>query len=380
MWNAPVPLRRPGPATRLARGVLVLCLLAAGCGSGDPARTSLPSPGPVLVDGYPFVPFRGSAREPDVLNDRLCADADAPEEAPDKIFIPCRLEGGTFSPLSGFETPDGPVKVVAYNLERGRRLDAQLAFFREDPDFRDPDILLLSEADRGCSRSGDRNVLREYARALDMNYVYGVEFVEIARETGNPDTNIEATCEHGNGIVSRFPLGNVRLMRHVVNQSWYDSTSQPRLGGRATVIADVLVGGRVLHLYSVHLESGVEDYPTRVAQAAEIVVDAAPRPFPVIVGGDMNTSLYVVDLILGENLLDTVVPIFLAAGFGDVHLGIPFLERATSDDNVAGIHGVLDLILARGLPEVEDRFVCPLETCEAMSDHMPIGFSFGTAR
>ena len=40
---------------------------------------------------------------------------------------------------------------------------------------------MFSEADRGCSRTNYRNVTRELAKALGMNYVYGVEYIELPR-------------------------------------------------------------------------------------------------------------------------------------------------------------------------------------------------------
>jgi hypothetical protein len=40
-------------------------------------------------------------------------------------------------------------------------------------------VLVLNEADWGMKRTEYRNVTRELATALHMNYAYGVEFVEV---------------------------------------------------------------------------------------------------------------------------------------------------------------------------------------------------------
>ena len=109
--------------------------------------------------------------------------------------------------------PIDEIVLCAYNVEHGLRMDDQLSAFFGDGGVPTPDVLLISEADRGCTRSGNRNVARDYARALDMYYVYGVEFIELPRFWG-PGGGVRHRCEHGNAIVSRFPLGNVELIRH----------------------------------------------------------------------------------------------------------------------------------------------------------------------
>src|SRR5215469_1861017 len=51
---------------------------------------------------------------------------------------------------------------------------------REEIDFlRKADVLVLNEVDWGVNRTLFRNVADELARALNMNYAYGVEFVEV---------------------------------------------------------------------------------------------------------------------------------------------------------------------------------------------------------
>jgi len=46
---------------------------------------------------------------------------------------------------------------------------------------RDADLILLNEVDLGTKRTDYRDVARELAHALGMNYVFGVEFVEVDR-------------------------------------------------------------------------------------------------------------------------------------------------------------------------------------------------------
>ena len=177
----------------------------------------------------------------DTDHDRLCADGHSPAH-PD-----CRIEGANF--VGQNSAPTDEIVLCAYNVKRGQRLDDQLRAFAGDAGMPTPDVLFISEADRGCTRSGGRNIAGEYARSLGMCYVYGVEFIELPRIIG-PGGPIWHRCEHGNAIVSRFPLGNVKLIRHRRTRSWHSilqrvlHVGQPRLGGRVALSADLRVGDR----------------------------------------------------------------------------------------------------------------------------------------
>lgn len=101
----------------------------------------------------------------------------------------------------------GPVlRVACWNIERGLNFDLiRLAFsdseaFQRatlesgaiDPEklpaiekqlrtLRDADVIVLNEVDLGMKRTDYRDVAKDLARALNMNYVFGVEFVEVDR-------------------------------------------------------------------------------------------------------------------------------------------------------------------------------------------------------
>src|SRR5262245_57233437 len=64
------------------------------------------------------------------------------------------------------------VRAVAWNIQRGARLDDLRRAVVAAP-FAGADLLLLSEVDVGVGRSGNRNVARELAEALGMNYAFG---------------------------------------------------------------------------------------------------------------------------------------------------------------------------------------------------------------
>jgi endonuclease/exonuclease/phosphatase family metal-dependent hydrolase len=316
-----------------------------------------------LRGAYAFEEFPRDAREQGAAREWLC-----PGTQPDKVRINCRIEGGSFTPAG--VAPKDEIVVMSYNVERGLKMEEQIARLLDPVDLPPPDVILVSEADRGCSRTGSRNVMREMAEALAMNYVYGVEFIELPRWWGK-GKRIDAPCEHGNGILSRYPLGNVELIRHRTNRSWYGCLQrlfrlgEPRMGGRMALAADVKVGGRYLHLYSVHFESGSTNGRFRDDQALELAEDAEGKPHGVIIGGDMNTSEYLGDLRDGAER-EGATRAFRRAGYTDAHAGLPADGRITTPSGV-----VIDLLFGKGVA-FKDAGIGTPEQWGGLSDHYPV--------
>ena len=312
---------------------------------------------------YAFQEFPWAGAEPDPRSERLCSAAGR-----ERIRIDCALEGGRYAPLD--VPPKDEIVVLAYNVERGHHADEQIRLLLDDADIPRPDVLLLSEADRGCSRTGYRHVLRDYARTLGMYYVYGVEFVELPRLWG-PGGCVRGSCEHGNGILSRYPLGNVRLMRHAANRSWYNPLQrllrlgEPRLGGRMALAADVKIGARFLRLYSVHLESGNANDDYRLAQAVEVAEDGLASRFGAIIGGDINTGRYLADVRDGT-ALERVTQALFQRGYVDAHAAHPPERRITTRSGV-----IIDVIFGRGVEFVESG-VGSAGKWRDVSDHVPV--------
>ena len=56
----------------------------------------------------------------------------------------------------------------------------QLKTVKQQLDILQPaDLLILNEVDNGVTRTGYRDVARDLANMLKMNYAYGVEFLEL---------------------------------------------------------------------------------------------------------------------------------------------------------------------------------------------------------
>ncbi len=331
-----------------------LLAVAAACGGSDAGGSD-----------HAFERIACPDQAPDPLADRLCAEAADPEAATEDIFIACDIETACFAPEDPSEPPPDSVIVMAYNMERGFYLDQQLALFA-DGTIPTPDVLLISEADRGCSRTDGRNVTRELAEALEMDYAFATEFIELPRNTTEPVDQIDAICEHGNAVLSRFPIGNVEAIRHTENESWRDVEDQPRLGGRVAVKADIQVGSRYLHVYALHFESGLLEDDYREAQAIELIEHAAELPFSVVIGGDTNAVTY--HLSVGEDTTDRTVRAFLDRDYIDTHQGLAPEERPTTP---AGGGAVIDLLFTRD-DSASAPGLCPVDTCATLSDHVPV--------
>ncbi len=338
-----------------ALGVLALPILLLACSDSSNR-----------LEG--FEEFAWLGRTPDVRTERLCAEAADPDRAPDTTFIDCRIEGDTFAAAP--PPPKDELVVVAWNILRGFETHRQIELLEEQAFAPAPDVILLSEADRGCARSDFLDVTREYARALGFYYVYATEFVELPGQRGFEGPYDPPLCEHGNAIVARYPLGNVRALRHAANRSWYTppgfaDPDEPRLGGRVATIADMAVGDRLVRLYVLHFESTLTTLDIRDAQAEELASDALASPYPVIVGGDLNAYGALFDLRTG-NTRDNPTQSFRRRGFVDPHDRLDPDARATSDIGL-----VIDFLFVRDL-DVLDAGLCPTELCAPLSDHLPV--------
>lgn len=189
----------------------------------------------------------------------------------------------------------GPVRrllrVAAYNIERGRRLDAIVAQW-QTPRPRDNDVILLSEADLGMARSGNRHVAREFAAALGFSWVFASEFQELTKgdrgERRLPGHNTQAL--HGNAILSRYPLQRIEVVQL---PAFFDYRRQymARNGNRIAVVADIRTPSQTLTVASTHLEAR-SSAAERCAQLLALAdaLAARDRGQPIVIGGDMNTT------------------------------------------------------------------------------------------
>jgi endonuclease/exonuclease/phosphatase family metal-dependent hydrolase len=260
----------------------------------------------------------------------------------------------------------GPlIRAICWNIERGIQLDAiktalvepekfdqviaqkkdskakplnpaQLTVVKNQLDLLKPtDLLILNEVDYGVTRSDYRDVARELAQALKMNYAYGVEFLEIdplnlglekvtledkaAQEDIQKSFDADKTRYlgmHGTAVLSRYPIRKATIRSFSVCHDWYGEekkeisklesgrraganlvfteriTREVRRGGRMVLIAELVVPESPTGAVTVvapHLENKCKP-ECRRKQGAELLEWIRSDANPVIVAGDMNTT------------------------------------------------------------------------------------------
>ncbi|WP_262281466.1 endonuclease/exonuclease/phosphatase family protein [Micromonospora sp. MA102] len=164
-------------------------------------------------------------------------------------------------------TPPAAVRVAAYNIRMGFGLDGRLdldALTRAVEGGR-PDVVLLSEVDRGWLLNGGHDTLALLAGRLRMPYVFAPA----------------ADPVWGDAVLSRFPVRAGRTRPLAAHGA---PTGAQALG----VTLDL--GGRELAVVATHLQPPPGEGP--VAQAGEVAAFATRYAAgrPLVLGGDLNTE------------------------------------------------------------------------------------------
>ncbi len=103
------------------------------------------------------------------------------------------------------------------------------------------DLILLQEADVNARRTQHRNIAREIAQALRMNYVFGREFQELTQG------NHSSPAYHGQATLSRFPILSSRILTFGRQSGFWRprwfipqlEKSERRLGDRMALVSQV---------------------------------------------------------------------------------------------------------------------------------------------
>lgn len=258
----------------------------------------------------------------------------------------------------------GPfIRVGQWNIEKSLSMDEAVILFTDEGKFKQlidvekyppgskehqeildqrarlaaADILILQEMDIGVKRSKYKNSVKELADALDMNYAYGTEQLEIdpmnlgmkeefTYEDGSID---EKMYEHfrvdpeqykglfGSAVLSRYPIKRFQLfqLKHQ-GYDWYHKEKEKtafleglrrvtasevflekiqremKIGGRVFFRVDLHVPelpGQTLTVINVHLE--IKCPPKdRENQIYEILSYIHTIKNPVILAGDFNSA------------------------------------------------------------------------------------------
>lgn len=127
------------------------------------------------------------------------------------------------------------------------------------------DVWILNEVDWGVKRTKYREVIRELGKTLNMNWAYGVEFLEIDSkqlgtdafddgETKEEQQQLEDVFQvdkeklralHGNAVLSRYPIRSARLVPFTIGYDWFkESKIRPLEKGKRKAAA--LIGEDLL--------------------------------------------------------------------------------------------------------------------------------------
>jgi endonuclease/exonuclease/phosphatase family metal-dependent hydrolase len=183
------------------------------------------------------------------------------------------------------------LRIVSWNIEKGKQLPRILETFRCDPVLRFADVVLLNEVDVGMARSGNLDVARAAAEGLGTHLVFGPAHLELTKGTDDdldsPGANRGSL--QGNAVLSRHPVIDARIVALPACFEPFEFREK-RYGTRNCVWARIEIGARTMWIGSVHLE--VRKTPgCRAVQMRHLLAHLPGGPHePHIIAGDFNTS------------------------------------------------------------------------------------------
>ena len=185
------------------------------------------------------------------------------------------------------------LRLVHWNIERGKHLEAIIKLFNADPILQFADIISLNEVDLGMNRTQNQNIAFELGQRLGMHAVYIPEYLELTKGIGEELTlageNKEAL--HGNAILSRYPILAIHSVRL---PSCFDTYqfSEKRFGERVALIVEIEVNKQIIYLVNTHLE--VRNTPKCRATQFQSILQALEKlpSKPTIIAGDLNVGTF----------------------------------------------------------------------------------------
>lgn len=199
-------------------------------------------------------------------------------------------EAGHFSP----ELREKPFyRAVTWNIERGIEFEGILHQLKSHPVLSKADLLFLPETDLGMARSSNRNVAKELAHALGMNYFFVPTYINLCKGNGT-EQHFEGENTlglHGNAILSRYPLADFhRIPLH--NNKDKMKGKEKRLGTQRALACTVKFPQGPVRAICAHLDAHSSKRHRRDQMRTILKYVSMLPPLPSLFGGDLNTTTY----------------------------------------------------------------------------------------
>ncbi|WP_412539622.1 endonuclease/exonuclease/phosphatase family protein [Longispora sp. K20-0274] len=169
-------------------------------------------------------------------------------------------------PVVADATPPGMVRLVSYNIRMGFGLDGRFSVdaLADTIKSQNPDVVLLSEVDRGWFLNGGHDTLGLLAARLGMRYVFAPAADQV----------------WGDAVLTRAAIVSSR------------SVALPRegpTGAQALGVVLRVAGGRELAVVCTHFQpAGDSPALSQAVVAARLVGQLAVGGRPVVLAGDLN--------------------------------------------------------------------------------------------
>ena len=209
----------------------------------------------------------------------------------------------------------------AWNIERGGGVDHVAALIKQAG----VDVALISEADIGMARTGNRDTVAEIASRLGFGHCSCVEFVELElgddreSELFRGQQNTDAL--HCNAVIARFPIEQAAGIPLDEGGRWFrglPGKGQRRVGGRIALAVRFAMPQRIWFV-STHFESeGNARDRSREARRLVEGLDRVCGGAAVVLGGDFNFASYVLGTLHDGQATAQAEPsfaVFKEAGF-----------------------------------------------------------------
>ena len=261
----------------------------------------------------------------------------------------------------------GRLRIATYNIAHGRgtadsnwtgesrevRLERlrQIAALLKEQNL---DVVIVNEVDFDTIWSGDVNQAQFLAREAGFGFV---------AEQRNLDASIPfVSLRIGNALLSRYPITEATLVDFEGHTAWETVLAGKKRG----LLCKVRLGtSRTVRFLATHLEH--RGRRTRIASARKIEAVRAADPLPLVVAGDLNSSLANLPAARGDPRGQTALSVLLAGGgFRTLPDATPRAEGLTF--STLKPRSVIDWILV----PVNWRIVSRTVIDTKLSDHRPV--------